>query len=544
MSHSSLKIYQGLSQKVTPWRLTLGIALTVALSSSMVLASKFLPPPNSTFDQAVIQAFDSQSIHLNPSQVHLIRENVKAALNSACQSVSSNSQVKFGAVEIADQLHLNPQMDTSVVNRITTALESLANTPEYCSTGTITTVDQPPTRYPVVENQSWETYFNQTIALNTDPQFISLVQAKQFSPVHISWEDIGRYEGSVWGNRISDVGIWVRKDETDLHSAQLALSVRRDENYRDKVLVVPASQIKVHLNQRGHTTEVTLPQRLQQLGLASKTKDKNVIVSNQFAVVPVPAHQMSTSMTAKRMGHSPRAAFNFSINPYGSTNFVITDVIEGSSNAIVGPGNHQLLYANINGQKAPFTASRAEDRQDLLQLERELKAQGMDVDVQRYYLIQIPLKSTGNRVQLSNMGTPPMPRYETYEAYPAPPMMSGTYAPAGAAADSAYPAKPIMKKSAGLGNVNQAEMARAKQEPGMTKVAIGHGDAEGRYNPGSGWQGQRAEEPIRVTVVYFVTPVGKVTQADMDAFAKAFEAWDNQAIWGGSFVLPDQVATQ
>ncbi|MEZ4573777.1 MAG: hypothetical protein R2857_02415 [Vampirovibrionales bacterium] len=64
-------------------------------------------------------------------------------------------------------------------------------------------------------------------------------------------------------------------------------------------------------------------------------------------------------------------------------------MIEGSANAIVGLGNHQLLYADINGQGAlprPAVPKIA----DLLQLEKRLKAQGMDVDVQRYYLIQIP----------------------------------------------------------------------------------------------------------------------------------------------------------
>jgi hypothetical protein len=40
-----------------------------------------------------------------------------------------------------------------------------------------------------------------------------------------------------------------------------------------------------------------------------------------------------------------------------------------------------------------------------------------------------------------------------------------------------------------------------------------------------------------VTVVYFVTPVGIVTRADMATFVKAFTAWDGQAIWGGSFVV-------
>ena len=122
--------------------------------------------------------------------------------------------------------------------------------------------------------------------------YLGLVQQKGFHPVKISWEDIGRYEGSVWGDRISDVGIWVREDERDPKTARLALSVRRDGNFRDKVLVVPASAIKVHRRVRGRTVETTLPERLAELGLASASRDRNVIVSNQFAIVPVPARGM------------------------------------------------------------------------------------------------------------------------------------------------------------------------------------------------------------------------------------------------------------
>jgi hypothetical protein len=70
-------------------------------------------------------------------------------------------------------------------------------------------------------------------------------------------------------------------------------------------------------------------------------------------------------------------------------------------------------------------------------------------------------------------------------------------------------------------------------------VAIGHGAPEGRYDAGGGYAGARAEEPIRVTVVYFVTPVGPLTQKDMETFASAFNQWDAQAIWGGSFVTKE-----
>lgn len=274
--------------------------------------------------------------------------------------------------------------------------------------------------------------------------FLSLLRGKGFHPVKISWEDIGRHHGSAWGDRISDVGIWVRRDERQPDSARLALSVRRDGNFRDKVLLVPAEKIKVHQRFRGRTIEKTLPERLRELGLASPTRDRNVIVSNQFAIVPVPSRQMRGAWAP---GTPPRAAFNFSIFPYGSTNFVITDVIEGSSEAVVGPGTHQMLYADIDGRKAPFTASRAEDRQDLLRLERELKAQGMDVDVQRYYLIQVPLKKGARGIRTSDMGTPPLGR-----------AMADSVVFAQGASGGAIPAPPPA-------SMPKAEASKAAREP-------------------------------------------------------------------------------
>lgn len=85
--------------------------------------------------------------------------------------------------------------------------------------------------------------------------------------------------------------------------------------------------------------------------------------------------------------------------------------------------------------------------------------------------------------------------------------------------------------------VEKAKVAREAE--GLSKVAIGHGEDEGAYFTGDGWRGQRADEPIRVTVVYFVTPVGKVTRKDMDGFSRAFSTWDKAAIWGGSFVTKE-----
>ena len=459
----------------------------------------------------IIEAFARQGIRINGAEAEGVRPNVLLALQEARAHGLGNSKVDFAAAEIAGDLGMAP--DT--VKQIVASIGGLLDLGGCC------------VPRPLPPPMNWGTYYNESMNLWNQPGFMRLMAKNQFHPVKISWEDLGRSENSCWGDRISDVGIWVRQQEQDPGSARLALSVRRDSNFRDKVLMVPAEKIKIHVQEFGRTVEKSLPQRLLELGLASQHRDRNVIVSNQFAIVPVPARNMRG---ASPEGVPPRAAFNFSIFPYGSSNFVITDVIEGSHEAIVGPGTHQMLFANIHGQKAPFTASRAEDRPDLLRIEKALKAQGMDVDVQRYYLIQIPLRRDA-RIQSSNMGTPPMQR-----AFGAVNSLCE---------DSAMPASlpsSNLSMAAGAACKQKAMESDRRQEngaAGLDKVAIGHGDAEGAYFAGSGYQGARAEEPIRVTVVYFVTPVGKVTSKDMEQFAKAFGQWDSQAIWGGSFVTKE-----
>jgi hypothetical protein len=467
-------------------------------------------------------AFLRQGIRIAPAEAAAIRPDVELALREARAHGLGNGKVDFAAVEVASRLGLDTSRGSNSVRNVVAAFRDLLER-DACAAAEAT---PPPLE--------WARYFDRTLNLWNDASFLGLVRQKGFHPVRISWEDIGRHAGSAWGDRISDVGIWVRERENDPGSARLALSVRRDGNFRDKVLVVPASAIRVHQRLHGRTVEKTLPQRLAELGVASVLRDRNVIVSNQFAIVPVPRRDMRGAWPD---GVPPRAAFTFSIFPYGSTNLVITDVIEGSHVAVVGPGQHQLLFANQDGARAPFTASRAEDRQDLLKLERELKAQGMDVDVQRYYLIQVPLRRDAAGIGLSNMGTPPWQR-----AFSAPLSYEGgsalnDAAPAAPAQALAAPAPSALPSAKAAGGSDA--LAVRRHDAGLARVAIGHGEAEGPYATGSGFPGARADEPVRVTVVYFVTPVGEVTRRDLEAFAAAFERWDGQAIWGGSFVTKE-----
>lgn len=533
----------------------------VTAKPAQIATSAIKPSTNTPVSiKQIRKAFGKQGIRISKEEAKQIKPKVKDALSEALAHGIGNSKVDFISIEIAQALDLDTGLGSKTVHHISAAIQYIMKH----------SAKEP--KAPL----AWKKYYDNTLSLNDNQGFLSLVNQEGFSPVKISWEDIGRSQNSAWGDRISDVGIWVRETESDAESARLALSVRRDQNYRDKVLVVPSDRIKIHRSKNGETQELTLTKRLKELKLFSKKRDNNVIVSNQFAIVPVPAHDMQG---AWKKGKAPRAAFNFSIYPYGSTNYVITDVIEGSSEAIVGPGNHQYLYYNVNGKKAPFTASRAEDRPDLLELEAKLKAQGMDVDVQRYYLIQIPLKR-GIKIKTSNMGTPNLSRgfspiLKMEDSNDGSIMMglgglgtvgSGTggggngygkgslkktYAKPKSMPKPSAPAKkvPVPNKSQPQADFpEQDELDKESTEDstdatdataGLTKVAIGHGEEEGSYFGGSGYRGNRSDEPIRVTIVYFVTPVGEVTQKDMDTFTAAFKKWDSQAIWGGSFVTKE-----
>ena len=161
----------------------------------------------------------------------------------------------------------------------------------------------------------------------------------------------------------------------------------------------------------------------------------------------------------------------------------------------------------------------------------------MDVDVQRYYLIQVPLRRDATGVRLSNMGTPPWA--SAFES-PLPVGVTGGV-PGGVVGGvvGGLPDEAALQAQPALEATSRSAQITDEPKPGLARVAIGHGETEGPYDAGGGYRGARAEEPIRVTVVYFVTPVGEVTREDMESFAAAFARWDTQAIWGGSFVTKE-----
>ncbi|HYV47581.1 MAG TPA: hypothetical protein VFA20_22135 [Myxococcaceae bacterium] len=482
-------------------RLLAALTALMLTASPLARAGEDITSQPLTIPQIAL-ALQNEGIYRGSGSVEAVKalfeHAVGAQLKLQQAGQSSGSEVGQDAVEIAAALDLDARSSAPSVVR---AIKALAGAPR---------AHQPIVRPP--PRAEWNQYFNKTAALSSDHNAFQLFARHGFHPVLISWEDIGRYEGSVWGSRISDVGIWGRRDKDDLQSARLMLTVRRDDNFRDKVLMVPSDNIKLHRREDGELKEVTLRQRLRELNLLSPSGrfDKNVIVSNQFSIVPVPQKEHAGVDTL---------SFNFSIFPYGSTNYVIADTIEGSSELVVGGNQHQLVYFNAHGKKAPFTAARSSDREEIVKAAEQMRAQGLDVDVQRFYLIQIPIRHAAKGVTLANMGAPPMARMQMFnDAF-----MSF---PAGVAKGGPTGAMPPAPSKA--------------ERRGLEDVVVGHGKEEGQYFAGAGFAGKRADERVRVTVCYFVTPRGELTGADMSTFAKKFQEWDKKAVWGGSFVVPEQ----
>ena len=246
--------------------------------------------------------------------------------------------------------------------------------------------------------------------LERAPTSCSSCASKGFHPVKISWEDIGRHQNSVWGDRISDVGIWVRQREArSAKRAPRALRAPRQQLPRQGAGGAGLARSRSTSGSANARSRRRCRERLRRARSdAAATRDRNVIVSNQFAIVPVPARSMRGAWPERR---AAARGLHLQHLPVRLDQLRHHRRDRGQPRGDRRPrASTSCCSPTSTARRAPFTASRAEDRQDLLKLERELKAQGMDVDVQRYYLIQVPLRRDVRGIQLSNMGTPPWRR--------------------------------------------------------------------------------------------------------------------------------------
>ena len=270
-----------------------------------------------------------------------------------------------------------------------------------------------------------------------------------------------------------------------------------------------------------------------------------MIVSNQFAIVPVPAREHARRVAARAC--RPAAAFTFSIFPYGSTNFVITDVIEGSHEAIVGPGQHQLLFANVDGRRRRRSPPAA-PRTGRTCCELERRAPGAGHGRGRAALLPHPgarCAATRRGIALSNMGTPPWNRASGPQLDYALSAEEGGVSggvPGGVVGGviGGVPSAPPPAAPAQAKGETATKIAREEEKAGPR--ARGHRPRRARGPVLAGQRAIAGRAPRSRSASPSSTSSRRWARSrakDMEAFAAAFARWDTQAIWGGSFVTKE-----
>jgi hypothetical protein len=378
---------------------------------------------------------------------------------------------------------------------------------------------------------SWDEFFDETIGLRDEAWLIELMGRHGLSPSGAGGK----------GGEAGEVGVWARRREDDPSSAAPALVLRWE-----KTETLRPEEIAIGAGKDGGGAEKTLAGRLAELGLLHRAKDRTVEVSRFFAVLPVPGgaataprrfdptisyphgaegDAAATADTASRKPSGdtpPRVAFNFSVDMGGSAAYVITDGPAGGGEAVLSGGRHRLLFADADGQRAPFTAAVSSPAgRPYFDAETPDAAVG----AQRFCIVQIPLRRGARGLAPSDFGAPPAPkdgrpprRTHSPEALPAP---AERHIQEGQEQVGVFvmPQAPPMALHLGA-----AEEPAVIRRPGVERVAVGHGAPEGPYSPGGGFRGARdTGRPIRVAFVYLMAPNANIRESDTKALVEAIE---------------------
>jgi hypothetical protein len=440
----------------------------------------------------------------------------------------------------------------------------------------------PPTR---ARRTFWESHFEDTIDLGNNRRFVDMLDGLGFSPL-----DPRTSEG---------VGAWVRKQGRDPHSARRAFSVCRKGASVDAPLTAPAEKIIIHGHHVGVAKEKTLAARLRELGLYDRARDRKVLVSNQFVLLPVPGDHVfrldqrsdprHPLTDGTRLGPvAPRlktsepshATFNLSTSPLGPASYVIADSDGCGGEAVVVGDLESLLFADSNGQRAPFAARSGAQVHDEVQLGQSQRPWGEDIAARRFCVIQVPLRAGAKDLVPGSVGAPPnvaqrapwtapvitFPPSLAPRPHPLPspmPMPRPRTLPAPITEKRTSPDERSRQRIAeqevqetqqgwpsraqffaeslpadtpvGAPIAGKAEPAPTPwpvPEPGALRLIIAPGEAEGAYSPGTGFKGNRAPEHIRATFVYVLAvPQGTLQEHGIAAMANLIAALDSGTAW-------------
>ena len=360
--------------------------------------------------------------------------------------------------------------------------------------------------------------FNSTIArvesMVWDQSVQQMVSRHGLTAVNVTWEDTGRYKGSVYGPNISDMTIGVRDPSGALHP----MPVVRFDNYTDTTGDIDPSKFWLRVgNEDGRALKnISLSQLLKSpraymhnpsswSGTRTSlwaARDSQVIVSAQACFLPIP-----------RSGQAEftPVIYNYNSSPGNPAVLTIVATREGTSMQVVenkGGYLSEVLYFNEDGERAPFVAERLSD----------FKAHGGDATTPGWaanedsgadvvLVIQVPLKQREVANQYWGYGS-----------------------------DEGIADMPMAAPPASASGASKA--FREEQRSDVEVAVVGHGDTEGYYDEFGHLAIERdTRYPVRVTVQFYkATSNGVVSEADIADIRAQIDRVYANADWVGSLV--------
>ena len=348
----------------------------------------------------------------------------------------------------------------------------------------------------------------------------------------ISWDDPNRENTqSPWGSNIIDAGLKVSTFDAKTGVREdFNVPMVRTPNLQDVTADIDLDKFMINVgNAKGKSSEkVSLKDVLKApwkhlmndeskwplrdasgkpQGVYVSGVDEEARVAAQHAIFPVapdgtttftPTARSYTSYNHKDHGPQP-TVLNIVVTHEGASMEILGDDAKGN-----GPtpmwfgGSPDEMHMNINGERAPYTATRAADGADT-----GGHGAGNANAENRILHIQIPLT-------------------------PEHPQQNGGF---GFGLEGA----PMMATARGAGG-------------GLGDASIGHGPIEGDYNEdmGKGWTRDEST-PIRITVQYThaLTDPSKLTEGDFKRMSQEIKSTydENNASRVGSLVFPDGMPT-
>lgn len=238
--------------------------------------------------------------------------------------------------------------------------------------------------------------YRQVAGMTRDSEAVELAKAQGLNILHITWEDTGRFKGSVVGPNITDLTI---------QTAGHCMPVIRHPNFADKSCDLSPEKFfllvgnekanhkleKVNLREFLAKIEdhMSFPRMDKIRGSLLADRDVQVLVSAQACFLPIPASGKAT--------FNP-VAFNYQSTKENPAVLTILATREGTSVTVIDNVRDkadaawgQRLFFNKAGKKCPFEAERLKDFKA-----REEKELGFSVTPDKgldmVLLIQVPLK--------------------------------------------------------------------------------------------------------------------------------------------------------